>query len=62
MLSVFDYDYTYLPEGGGGVISGNFWWGCAARLPESRLCSLHTRFQTRSLKSIPVFRPDISRN
>ena len=34
------------------------WWGCAARISKSSNDS-NTRFQTRPLKSIPVFRPDI---
>ena len=61
--------------GAGGGTPRNSWWGCAAVLqiltlfqtktcyfpyPFSDLASkIHSRFQTWSLKSIPVFRPDI---
>ena len=46
-----------------GGIPGNSWWGCAARFLKSwpnfrqKNVIFHTRFQTRPLKSIPVFRP-----
>ena len=49
--------------GGGGVLLGILGGGCAARFfkswPDFRPNNVifHTRFQTRSLKSIPVFRP-----
>ena len=49
--------------GGGGVTPGNSWWGCAAWFFKSRPdfrpknVIFHTRFQTRPLKSIPVFGP-----
>ena len=56
-----------LREGGGGGesgIPGNSWWGCTARFSKSwpdfkpkLTVILRARFQTRSLKSIPVFRP-----
>ena len=48
---------------GGGVLLGILGGGCAARFfkswPDFRPNNVifHTRFQTRSLKSIPVFRP-----
>ena len=44
---------------------GNSWWGCAARFSKSwpdvrpENVILLTRFQTRPLKSIPVFRPGL---
>ena len=47
----------------GGDTPGNSWWGCAARFLKSwpdfrpKNVIFHTRFQTRPLKSIPVFRP-----
>ena len=45
--------------------AGNSWWACAAQFskswpyfrPKNVIC--HTRFQTRLLKSIPVFRPGL---
>ena len=48
----------------GGIIPGNSWWGYAARfksLPYFRLKNVifHTRFQTRPLQSIPVFKPGL---
>ena len=52
-------------SGGGGSTPANFGWGCAARFAESwpyfrpRNVIFHTRFQTRPLKPIPVFRPGI---
>ena len=54
-----------LPRGGGGSTPGNSWWGCAARFSKSWPCfrpkyvSFHTRFQSRPLKSIHVFRPGL---
>ena len=48
-----------------GGTPGNSWWGCAARFfkswPDFRPKNVifHTRFQTRPLKSIPVFRPGL---
>ena len=48
-----------------GGTPGNSWWRCAARFfiswPDFRPKNviIHTRFQTRSLKSIPVFRPGL---
>ena len=53
---------------GGGVLLDNSWWGRAARLftswPHFRPKNVifHTRFQTRPLKSIPVFRPGFRQN
>ena len=50
-------------KGCGGVLLDNSWWGCAARFfkswPDFRPKNVifYTRFQTRPLKSIPVFRP-----
>ena len=55
---------TYLPPPGGGT-PVNSWWGYAARFFKSwpdfraRNVIFHTRFQTRHLKSIPVFRPGL---
>ena len=52
-----------LGPGAGGVIPGNSWWGCADRFFKSwpyfrpKNVIFHTRFQTRPLKSIPVFTP-----
>ena len=46
-------------------IPGNSWWVCAAKFFESwpyfrpKKLIFHTRFQTRPLKSIPVFRPGL---
>ena len=54
------YTLLLIPEGG---TTGNSWWGCGARFSESwpscrpKNVIFHTRFQTRSLKSIPIFRP-----
>ena len=54
----------YLPGGGGGT-PGNSWWGCTARFFKSwpdfrpRNVIFHTRFQTRPLKPIHVFRPGL---
>ena len=51
------------PGWGGGGTPGNSWWGCAAWFlkpwPDFRpkIVIFHTRPQTRTLKSIPVFRP-----
>ena len=51
------------PEGRG--TPGNSWWGCAARFFKSwpnfrpKNVIFHIRFQTRPLKSIPVFRPGL---
>ena len=49
-----------------GGTPGNSWWWCAARFSKSILILfrtknviLHTRFQTRPLNSIPVFRPGV---
>ena len=56
------------PRGGGGGgtgIPGNSWWGRAARFSKSWLqfrpkyVIFYTRFQTRPLKSVLVFRPAI---
>ena len=50
------------PGGGGKGTPGNSWWECSARFPKSRPyfrpknVILQTRFHTRPLKSIPVFR------
>ena len=50
------------PGGGGGGTPGNSWWGCAAQFSKSwpyfrpKDVISHTRFQTRPLKSMPVFR------
>ena len=50
---------------GGGVTPGNSWWGYAALFSKSspyfrpKNVIFHTRFQTRPLKSIPVFRPGL---
>ena len=50
---------SWSPEGG---TTGNSWWGCGARFSESwpycrpKNVIFHIRFQTRSLKSIPIFR------
>ena len=47
---------------GGGGTPGNSWWGCAAQFSKSwpyfrpKDVISHTRFQTRPLKSMPVFR------
>ena len=44
---------------------GNSWWGCAAWFFKSwpyfrpKNVTFHTRFQTKPLKSIPVFRPGL---
>ena len=54
---------TVSPRGGG--TRGNSWCGCAARFSKSwpdfrpKNVIFHTRFQTRTLKSIPVFRPGL---
>ena len=55
-----------LGGGGGGAprppTPGNSWWGCAAQFSKSwpyfrpKDVISHTRFQTRPLKSMPVFR------
>ena len=48
--------------GGGGGTPGNSWWGCAAQFSKSwpyfrpKDVISHTCFQTRPLKSMPVFR------
>ena len=48
--------------GGGAPTPGNSWWGCAAQFSKSwpyfrpKDVISHTRFQTRPLKSMPVFR------
>ena len=48
-----------------GSTPGNSWWGCAARFFKSwpdfrpKNIIIHTRFQTRPLKSTPVFRPSL---
>ena len=53
------------PVGGGGVIPGNSWLRCASRFFKSRPdfrpknIIFHTCFQTRPLKSIPIFRPGL---
>ena len=50
---------------GGGGTPGNSWWGCAARFSKSwpyfrpKHAISHACFQTRPLKSIPVFRPGL---
>ena len=49
----------------GGSTPRNSLWGCAARFSKScpyfrpKSVIFHTRFQTRPLKSIPVFRPGL---
>ena len=51
--------------GNRGGTPGNSWWGCAAQFskycPDFRPKSVifNTRFQTRPLKSIPVFTPGL---
>ena len=52
---------TKIPKGGGGVgTPGNSWWKCAAQFSKSwpyfrtKNVIFHTRFQTRSLKSVPI--------
>ena len=53
---------SWSPEGG---TTGNSWWGCGARFSESwpycrpKNVIFHTHFQTRSLKSIPIFGPGL---
>ena len=53
---------SWPPEGG---TTGNSWWGCAAQFSESwpyfrpKNLIFHTRFQTRSLKSILIFGPGL---
>ena len=48
-----------------GGTSGNSWWGCAVRFSKSipyfrpKNVIFQTRFQTRPLKPIPVFRPGL---
>ena len=48
-----------------GGTAENYWWGCAARFfrswPDFRPKNIifYTPFQTRTLKSIPVFRPGL---
>ena len=44
-----------------GGTHGNSWWGCAARfsLFQTNNVIFLTRFQTRPLKSIPVFRSNL---
>ena len=50
---------------GGGGTSGNSWWGCVVRFSKSipyfrpKNVFSQTRFQTRPLKPIPVFRPGL---
>ena len=50
---------------GGGGTPGNSWWGCAAQFSKSwpyfrpKNVFFCTHFQTRPLKSIPVFRPGL---
>ena len=50
---------------GGWGTRGNSWWGCAAQFSKSWLdfrpknVIFHIRFQTRPLKSIPIFRPGL---
>ena len=56
--------YTLLLIPGGGT-TGNSWWGCGARFSQSwpycrpKNVIFYTRFQTRSLKSIPILGPDL---
>ena len=56
---------TYDPLRTPGGTPGNSWWGCAARFSKSwpylrsKNVIFNTRFQTRPLKSIPVFRPGL---
>ena len=51
--------------GGEKGTPGNSWWRCAARFLKSwpdfrpKNVIFHTRFQTRPLKSIPVFKPGL---
>ena len=58
-----DYLFSCLGGGEGGGTPGNTWWGCAVPFSKSwphfrpKHEIFHTRFQTRPLKSIPVFRP-----
>ena len=53
---------SWSPEGG---TAGNSWWGCGDRFSESwpycrpKNVIFHTRFQTRSLKSMPIFGPGL---
>ena len=53
---------------GGGILLENSWWGRAARFFKSwphfrpKNVIFHTTFQTRPLKSIPVFRPGFRQN
>ena len=57
--------FDCFPKGGVGGTCGNSWWGCAARFSKSwpdfrpKNVIFHTRFLTRPLKSIPVFRPGL---
>ena len=47
-----------IPEGGGGVVLLGILGGVCRPVLQilTQLCHFHTRFQTRPLKSIPVFR------
>ena len=65
--SLFDFHFSgfAFPTPWGGGTPGNSWWGCAARFSKSwpdfrpKNVIFQTRFQTRPLNSIPVFRPGL---
>ena len=54
-----------LGPGGGGVIPGNSWWGCAARFFKSwpyfrpKNVIFHTRFQTRPAAGYPTYHVNV---
>ena len=56
---------NFTSDGGGGGTPGKSWWGCAAQFSKSwpyfrpKNVFFCTHFQTRPLKSIPVFRPGL---
>ena len=61
-FSIFTFPASLFQRPGN---SWNSWWRCAARFSKSwpdfrpKNVIFHTRFQTRPLKSIPVFRPGL---